>query len=146
MLLGGGGAFCRPYHELMPRALAVAEMRFERVLLLPSSFDPSEDAVREALAATGATVFARERESYERIRSLCDARIAHDGAFFFNYDGYRRVGDGTLQAFRTDREAIGGDNRPLPADNDDISVSAPTLQAGWRRSPPTVSCAPIART
>jgi len=126
VLISGGGAFCRPYHELMPRALAVAGMRFKRVIVLPSSFDPSEDEVREALMRSGATVFARERQSYQRIVSLCDARLAHDCAFFFDFTPYRGAGAGTLNAFRTDREALPG-RRP-PSDNDDISVTAPTLQ------------------
>jgi len=125
VLLAGGGAFCRPYHELMPRALSVAELRFERVIVLPSSFDPSEDTVREALARSRATVFARERESLRRIISLCDARLAHDCAFFFDFTPHRRPGSGVLNAFRLDREATG---RPTPSDNDDISVSADTLE------------------
>ena len=129
VLLCGGGAFCRPYHELMPRALAVAEMRFERVLLLPSSFDPSEDAVREALARTRATIFARERESYARIQSLCDARLAHDAAFFFDYTPYGQLGTGTLNAFRTDREALPVPACRWPDDNNDISATAPDLDA-----------------
>src|ERR1022692_2426747 len=63
-LICGSGGFCRSYHELMPHVLAVAEMRFERVILLPSSFDTSVDAVRDALEGTRAVIFARERESY----------------------------------------------------------------------------------
>jgi hypothetical protein len=126
VVLAGGGAFSRAYHEIMPRALAVAELRFERVLVLPSSFDPSEDVVRDALARSSATVFAREEESYRRIAPLCDARLALDCAFFFDYSAYRSDGRGTLDAFRTDREASG---RPLPPGNDDISVTAPTLEA-----------------
>jgi GT2 family glycosyltransferase len=125
IVLAGGGAFSRDYHELMPRALAVAGERFERVIVLPSSFDPGEDVVREALSKTKATVFAREPESYRRIASLCDARLAHDCAFFFDYEPYRQRGRGTLNAFRTDREGLPG--RLLPADNDDISVSADGL-------------------
>lgn len=125
VLLSGSGAFCRPFHELMPRALAVAELRFERVIVLPSSFDPSDDEVREALARTRATVFAREPKSYELIASLCEAQLAHDCAFFFDFAPYRRSGHGTLNAFRTDPEAVAG--RSLPEDNDDISVSAPSL-------------------
>jgi GT2 family glycosyltransferase/exopolysaccharide biosynthesis predicted pyruvyltransferase EpsI len=125
VLLSGGGAFSRAYHELMPRALAVAGLRFERVIVLPSSFDPSEDEVREALAHTRATVFAREAESHRRILSLCDARLAHDCAFFFDFAPYRREGSGTLNAFRTDREAAG--HHELPPGNDDISASAPSL-------------------
>jgi exopolysaccharide biosynthesis predicted pyruvyltransferase EpsI/glycosyltransferase involved in cell wall biosynthesis len=128
VLLSGGGAACRPYHEWLPRALAIAELRFERVILLPSSFDPSEDVVREALTRTAATVFAREAESYRRIRSLCDARLAHDCAFFFDFSPYRREGEGVLNAFRTDAEAR-AERGPLPEGNDDITVSSTTLEA-----------------
>jgi GT2 family glycosyltransferase/exopolysaccharide biosynthesis predicted pyruvyltransferase EpsI len=126
VLLSGGGALCRPYHEWMPRALAVATIRFERVIVLPSSFDPAEDEVRETLARTPATVFARERESHRRIQSLCDTRLAHDCAFFFDFAPYRREGSGTLNAFRTDREA--DRPGPLPPNNDDISLTAPGLE------------------
>jgi GT2 family glycosyltransferase/exopolysaccharide biosynthesis predicted pyruvyltransferase EpsI len=126
MLLSGGGAFCRPFHEVMPRALSVAAHRFERVIVLPSSFDPSEDVVRGVLARTRATVFAREAESYRRIAPLCDARLAHDCAFFFDFTQWRGRGSGTLNAFRTDREARATWN--LPVDNDDISATAPTLE------------------
>jgi glycosyltransferase involved in cell wall biosynthesis len=112
----------------MPRALAIAELRFERVIVLPSSFDPSEDEVREALSRTRATVFARERESYRRIESLCDARIAHDCAFFFDFTPWLRDGQGTLNAFRSDPEARAG--IPHPLRNDDISFTAPSL-AHW---------------
>jgi GT2 family glycosyltransferase len=126
VVLSGGGAWCRPFHDLMPRALAVAELRFERVIVLPSSFDPSEDEVREALSRTRATVFAREWESYRRITSLCDARIAHDCAFFFDFTPWVRDGQGTLNAFRTDPEARAGSS--LPPRNDDISFTAPSLE------------------
>jgi hypothetical protein len=30
VVLPGSGAFCRPYHDWMPRALAIAELRFDR--------------------------------------------------------------------------------------------------------------------
>lgn len=125
VVLCGGGAWCRPFHDLMPRALAIAELRFERVIVLPSSFDPSEDEVRESLSQTRATVFARERESYRRITSLCDARIAHDCAFFFDFTAWLRDGQGTLDAFRTDPEAR--TENSLPPGNDDISLTAPSL-------------------
>lgn len=126
VLLSGGGAFCRPYNDLMPRALAVAAMRFERVIVLPSSFDPSDDVVREALAGTRALVFARERESYRRIVSLCDARLALDCAFFFDFAPWHRRGEGTLNAFRTDLEALPAGW--LPNDNNDVSVTEASLE------------------
>ncbi len=121
VLLPGGGAWCRPYHEWMPYALGIAELRFERVIVLPSSFDPGEDSVRHALEKTRATVFARERTSLELIRDYGAARLAHDCAFFFDFSPYVRPGVGTLNAFRTDPEGFGAD---LPPDNRDISREA----------------------
>jgi GT2 family glycosyltransferase len=109
----------------MPRALGIAELRFERVIVLPSSFDVTEDVVREALERSRATVFARERESLTRIEGMCDARLAHDCAFFFDFSGFTTPGSGTLNAFRVDPES--------PADpvdvegNDDISLTASSL-------------------
>ena len=126
-LIIGGGAWCRPYHELMPRALAIAELRFERVVVLPSSFDPGDDEVRSALQRTRAIVFAREPESLRRITGLCDARLAHDCAFFFPWQRVEPAmkPSGTLNAFRTDLEQA-GDLR-TPPDNIDISVAAGDL-------------------
>jgi GT2 family glycosyltransferase len=126
-VLSGGGAWCAPYHEIMPHALREAERRFERVVVLPSSFDLSVPAVRAALAGTAARVIAREPESFRQIRTVCSAALALDGAFFFDFDPYRRGGEGVLNAYRTDREAAEG--MALPADNDDISVTCRTLDA-----------------
>ena len=129
-LICGGGAFCRSFHDIMPKVLAITEARFEKVIVLPSTFDTSVTAVREALQRTKAIVFARECESYRRIQALCEARLAHDTAFFFDYGPYRDTGSGILHAFRTDSESLG--ERPLPLDNDDISVTAGTLES-WLR-------------
>lgn len=125
-LICGGGGFCHARHELMPHVLAVAELRFERVILLPSSLDTSVDVVRDTLARTRATVFARELESYGLIRELCDARIAHDCAFFFDYARHTRAGSGRLLALRTDAESA--HERSIPPENEDISISAQTLE------------------
>src|SRR5438105_1595043 len=97
VLLGGG--FSRDDHDVMPRALAVAELRFERVIVLPASFDPSDELVFRALSRTRATVFAREPESHQQIAELCDARVAHDCSFFFDYTPYTESGNGVLDAF-----------------------------------------------
>lgn len=125
-VLTGSGAFSREYHEFMPELLAIAELRFDRVIVLPSSFEVAVDAVRAALRHTSATVFAREPVSYKGIEGLCRARLAHDCAFFFDYAAHRAPGSGTLNAFRTDRERA-HDAPPLPGDNEDISVSCATL-------------------
>jgi GT2 family glycosyltransferase len=125
VMLPGSGAWCRPYHEWTSRALAIAELRFQQVIVLPSSFDPGEDSVRHGLGSTRATVFARESESLARIQPLCDARLAHDCAFFFDFSPYARPGAGTLNAFRTDVEAL---EQELPPGNHDISRGAASLE------------------
>ncbi len=131
VLLCGSGAWCRPYHEWAPRALAVAALRFARVIVLPSSFDVGEDVVRESLERTDATVFAREHESLRNIEGLCRARLAHDCSFFFDYSSYRAHGTGVLNAFRTDLEAA--DGKLTLEHNDDISLTAGSLDAWLRR-------------
>ena len=123
-IIAGGGAWCRPFH-LIPEILPAVAARFSRVIVFPSSFDTEEAAVREALSRTQAVVFARERESYERIRHLCDARLAHDTAFFFDFAPYRSgFHQGVLNAFRLDAEASGA---PIPEENRDISIDCATL-------------------
>jgi GT2 family glycosyltransferase len=126
-LVSGGGGWCRPYHQWMARVLAIAELRFDRVILLPSSFDVTVDLVRDALMRTKATVFAREQTSFEAIAGLCRARSAHDCAFYFDYSSYRVEGTGTLNAFRTDQEATEGELQ-IPG-NDDISLTCESLEA-----------------
>ncbi|MEA2197103.1 MAG: hypothetical protein QOJ25_1154 [Solirubrobacteraceae bacterium] len=126
-LLTGSGAWSRAYHEWMPRALAIAELRFDRVIVLPSSFEVREDAVRAALECTSATVFARDPVSFEAITGLCRARSAHDCAFYFDFSPYRTEGTGTLNAFRTDGEATEGEL--LVPGNDDISLTCESLDA-----------------
>jgi GT2 family glycosyltransferase len=122
-LIAGGGAWCKPYHD-MPPLLASVEERFERVIILPSSFDISVASVREALRLTKARVFAREEESFRQIRDLCDADLAHDCAFFFGYAPYTRPGAGTLNAFRLDQESA---LTSRPDDNQDISLACSSL-------------------
>jgi GT2 family glycosyltransferase/glycosyltransferase involved in cell wall biosynthesis len=104
VLLGRG--FSRADHDVMPRALAVAELRFRRVVVLPTSFDPSDEVVHGALSRTNAVVFAAEPDSYRRIADLCDARLAHQPSFFFDFDPYRRAGSGVLDLFRPEGEEI----------------------------------------
>ena len=123
-IVTGGGSWCKPFHAI-PEMLPAIEARFSRVIVFPSSFDTEVPVVREALSRTGAVVFARERESYEQIRHLCDARLAHDTAFFFDFSPYRPgFHQGVLNAFRLDAEAPG---TPIPEDNRDISSECETL-------------------
>jgi hypothetical protein len=70
-------------------------------------------------------VFAREETSFKQIRNLCNADLALDCAFFFDFELYKRSdGDGVLNAFRTDPEAAPG---LIPPNNNDISQTCESL-------------------
>jgi exopolysaccharide biosynthesis predicted pyruvyltransferase EpsI len=122
-LVAGGGCWCGPYHDVVER-LPLIENRFKRVIIMPSSFDVSVPSVRATLAATKALVFARERESYSGIRRLCNANIAYDCAFYFDYRPYLRHGEGCLASFRNDKESV---RSVIPEGNNDISRSCSSL-------------------
>jgi hypothetical protein len=122
-ILAGCGGWCHAFHSL-PAYFYEIQRRFERVIVFPSSFDISVPSVREAITDSQAIFFSRERYSYSQIEKLCDARLAFDTAFFFNFAPYRAAGNGTLTAFRTDQETR---SRIAPLTNDDISLSCETL-------------------
>lgn len=122
-VLAGSGAFCRTYPQMV-KYLPVIEERFQKLVILPSSFDASVPEVRAALEKTKAFVYARELHSYDQIRDLCPSELAHDCAFYFNYAPYARPGRGRLNAFRTDKEASG---RSVPRENNDLSASCESL-------------------
>lgn len=128
-LAAGGGDWCRAFHSFNPKVLPKLEKKFKNVILLPSTFDPKVPLVRQVLENTEAVIFARERQSYRRIQDLCDAELAHDTAFFFDYSPYRRKGSGVLNAYRVDPETARppGAEALLPPDNNDISVTCSGL-------------------
>ncbi len=122
-VVAGCGGWCGPYHDMVKHLPAI-ETRFERVIIMPSSFDVSVPSVRSALSTTKALVFARERKSFDDICRICDAKIAYDCAFFFDYRPYLRHGEGCLSSYRTDAESA---LSVIPANNHDISKSCSTL-------------------
>jgi exopolysaccharide biosynthesis predicted pyruvyltransferase EpsI len=128
-LITGGGSWCGP-HQYMVEYLPHIERQFNRLIILPSSFDPTVPVIRRTLAQSAATFFARELVSYEQIRSLCRSELAHDCAFFFDFRPYRIQGEGLLTSFRTDRESVG---LPLPPENNDISLTCESLDE-WLRT------------
>ena len=128
-ILAGCGGWCHAFHE-MPALLRETERRFDRVIVFPSSFDTTEPSVRKALAESRATFFARERYSYEQIEKFCDAHLAFDTAFFFEFAPYCALAQGSLSAFRTDRESS---TCSFPLNNDDISLTCETMDEWlWR--------------
>jgi exopolysaccharide biosynthesis predicted pyruvyltransferase EpsI len=122
-LVAGCGGWCGPYHDMV-KYLPAIETKFERVIIMPSSFDVSVPSVRSTLATTKALVFAREGKSFDDICRLCDAKIAYDCAFFFDYRPYLRHGEGCLVSYRTDEESV---LSVIPERNHDISKSCSSL-------------------
>lgn len=128
-VMAGCGGWCEPFHGLAPDTLVELESRFERVVVLPSTFDADFPLTREVLTGSSARVYARERISYQGIAPLCNAGIAPDCAYFFDYRPYQRRGNGTLYAYRTDAEsAVDWKSRGgFPSTNVDISSRCSTL-------------------
>jgi exopolysaccharide biosynthesis predicted pyruvyltransferase EpsI len=122
-LVAGGGCWCGPYHDVVEH-LPLIESKFKRVIIMPSSFDVSVPSVRATLAATKALVFARERVSFNGIRRLCNANIAYDCAFYFDYRPYLRRGEGCLASYRIERESV---HNVIPEGNNDISRTCSSL-------------------
>jgi exopolysaccharide biosynthesis predicted pyruvyltransferase EpsI len=122
-VVAGGGCWCGPYHDVLQH-FPLIENNFKRVIIMPSSFDVSVPLVRATLAASKALVFARERESFNAICRLCNANIAYDCAFYFDYRPYLRHGEGCLASFRTDKESV---RSVVPEGNNDISYSCSSL-------------------
>jgi hypothetical protein len=122
LFIGGGGGWCR-FWDHSVGVLAGAE-RFERVVVSPSTFDPHDILVRDALRDTRARLFARDTVSAALVPR---ATLAHCPSFFFDFTPYHQPGEGILHAFRTDHERA--PDVIIPGDNVDISLVAPDLSA-----------------
>ena len=123
-VIAGCGGWCHPYHDmvkLLPVIRAQVRTRYHHAFFIRRSPCPR---LRSTLATTKALVFARERKSFDDIRQLCDAKIAHDCAFFFDYRPYLRHGEGCLVAYRIDEESA---LSVVPESNHDISRSCSSL-------------------
>lgn len=95
-LIAGSSAWRKPAHYLS-RHLPGIEARYDRVVVLPSTYDLSDPITSVLLARSRALFFAREPISLEKISRLCRAELAHDPAFFFDFSPYRATGDGSDQ-------------------------------------------------
>jgi hypothetical protein len=117
-LIIGSGCWCHLFHEPLPRLLQEIEPRFEKTIILPSTFDVTEPTVRSIIDKTKAIVYARELTSYNGIADLCDAHLAHDFAFHFDFSTFIvNPALGALYCYREDADSAGD----VPAGNIDIS-------------------------
>jgi len=123
-LVSGSGGWTRQFHKL-PSYLAKVETQFNRVIVLPSTYDVSFPYIRQILGNSKAKFFARDITSYNQIMNLCDAELALDCAFFFDFVPFENDEcSGILNAFRSDQASIW---KELPPENVDISINCKSL-------------------
>lgn len=84
LVIPGSGAFTGRWHEWLPALVATASLSFERVVILPSEYDPSVDVVATALRHSNVFAFAREVQSFRALRSFGRAALAFDPALYLS--------------------------------------------------------------
>jgi hypothetical protein len=139
LLIPGSGAFDSRWHEWLPETVSTAARDFEKVVILPSSFDPTVPVVAKCLARHNVHAYAREERSYRCIEGLGRASLSLDCAVYFH--GFEYGGgaaalpaeDGPLLlALREDQGSrlSARGLRPDPLVNRDISLCTTRL-AVW---------------
>ena len=132
LVVPGSGAWSPAYHEWMPDLVLAASASYERVLVLPSSYDPSVPEVQRALSRDNVIALSREQTSVRLLAPLGHPGFSLDCAVFSPLVARpTSAGEGgaPLICLRTDAEsALGG--AQLPPGNIDLSSEQPTLR-GW---------------
>ena len=110
MALVGAGCFCPgSWHMVDPVRYYAA--RFEKVIILPATFDTAFAPVAKLLRelAPNVIVFCRDRTSYDGARKLApqpeNIILDHDLAFRAVVTPWKKTGKGELNCFRTDNES-----------------------------------------
>ena len=110
LLVYGCGGFCVPYHHNIQRVDFYVN-RFDKIYILPSSFDLSCEEVKQFIARLPKKiiVYCRERYSFEQVKQFAyhpeNIFLDSDLAFYVDYSQWRGKGRGTLLAFRRDSES-----------------------------------------
>lgn len=136
LLIPGSGAFDRRWHEWLPDIVRAASSHYDKVIILPSSFDPGVPIVADCLDRPNVHAFARERRSYRLIEAFGRAALSFDCALYF--PGFKDRGTTAaspieggplLLALREDAGSLlpGEGLQPNRRLNRDISLSARTL-------------------
>ena len=135
LVVPGSGSMTHFWHEWLPATVKTASKFFDRVVILPSEYEPDVGVVGEALSISNVFPFAREVGSYGRIKQLGHADLALDPALyafdFLPIDDAPRSDEAlgrVLVAMRTDAGSLLGEQGLQPVTgNDDISLTAADL-------------------
>jgi exopolysaccharide biosynthesis predicted pyruvyltransferase EpsI len=133
LIIPGSGAFVSRWHEWLPDVVIHSSSVYERVVILPSQFDTDVPIVHKALQLQNVYPFAREVDSYSKIKKLGKAVLALDPALWaIEFTPAQLKNDTlnckTLIALRTDQGSRLGDHGFAPAaQNNDIGLTCSNL-------------------
>ena len=89
-MIPGSGALTSKWHEWLPGLVLSASKVFERIVILPSEYEHQVPIVQEALLQKNVFPFAREVESYAKIKAYGKAELALDLALCCGLQFLRR--------------------------------------------------------
>ena len=133
-LISGGGSWCRTWENFMHEHLPIIEAKYDKVIVLPSSFQRTPLIDATIWNSKKTTFCAREIVSYNLIRHFCQPTILlHDMAFHYDFTPYRKwngngngAGNRVLNSYRKDEER---DMEVVwPSNNEDTSHMKGTLE------------------
>jgi exopolysaccharide biosynthesis predicted pyruvyltransferase EpsI len=137
MLVPGSGAMTSLFNEWLPQTVSEAARKFREVVILPSEFEPDVTNVQYSLMQPNVYPFARDSESYGKIKQLGKASLSLDlalWAFDFRTPTSENFSDSNrgnvLLALRTDSASnIDRENFSISQTNNDISLTTSNLNA-----------------
>lgn len=129
LLVYGCGAFSERFHHMVTYTRHYFD-HFERIIILPASFQTSCPKVGEFLSTLPdkVEIFCREKYSYDLVQDCIRRKdtvyLDMDLAFYVDYSRWQRKGGGIAKSFRTDEEAP---LAQLDEDNIDLSQGDETM-------------------
>jgi exopolysaccharide biosynthesis predicted pyruvyltransferase EpsI len=136
LVIPGSGALTSRWCEWLPELVVLAAGVFDRVVILPSEYEPEISVVGAALAQPNVFAFAREVESFSKIKKFGRAALAPDPALWargflqapVNQKGDEDLGN-VLLVLRTDAGSLLPSHALHPAAvNDDISLTTKSME------------------
>ena len=82
LVIPGGGAFTRNFHEWLPQLLLRLVPQFDRLVILPSEYETHIDVVSRVMSSPNVFPFARDQVSYNQIRTFGRAALSLDPALY----------------------------------------------------------------
>lgn len=114
LFIDGGGNFIDYYPDVRD-FLALKHKKYKEIVILPHTISGEKQKEFLKELCPNVTIFCREENSFNFIKdnsARVQCYLSQDCAFYNNISGYEKVGKGTLNAFRNDRESI-FDEKPI---------------------------------